>query len=196
MVFETITEPMYNEPAEPVVPERFYSYKDKSSEDPEYKSKSLYYRMQLSMYTRNHNEWSKNVKNWKNNHSCMFAIVLQHCPKDLTQRLKSNPRYYVTNTTNDIISLTRMIRDAAHAHNDTTQGTMAIVASDVSLYTTYMRKTKNPVNFCRTFQATVDTINTHGRCAGHHPQLVAEYGQRLCKDRGLDPETCDPTELK
>ena len=40
------------------------------------------------------------------------------------------------------------------------------------------------------------TINTHGGCAGHHPQLVAEYGQRLCKDPGLDPETCNPTELK
>ena len=42
----------------------------------------------------------------------------------------------------------------------------------------------------------MDTINTHGGCAGHHPQLVAEYGQRLCKERGLDPETCNPTELK
>ena len=90
----------------------------------------------------------------------------------------------------------RMIRDAAHAHDDTTQGTMAILASDVSLYTTYMRKTEKPVNFCRTFQETVDTINTYGGCAGHHLQLVADYGQRLCKERGLDPETCNPTELK
>ena len=73
---------------------------------------------------------------------------------------------------------------------------MAIVASDVSLYTTYMSKTENPVDFCRTFQATVDTINTHGGCARHHPQMVAEYGRRLCKERGMDPETCDPTELK
>ena len=26
--------------------------------------------------------------------------------------------------------------------------------------------------------------------------MVAEYGQSLYKERGLDPETCDPTELK
>ena len=69
---------MYNESAEPVILERFYSYKDKSVEDPEYESKSLCYRMQLSMYTRNHDEWSMNVKNWKNNRFRMFAIVLQH----------------------------------------------------------------------------------------------------------------------
>ena len=88
MAFETLAEPMYNEPAEPFIPERLYNYKDKFVEDPEYKSKTLCYRMQLSMYTRNHDEWSKNVKNWKNNRSRMFAIVLQNCPKDLTQRLK------------------------------------------------------------------------------------------------------------
>ena len=68
-----------------------------------------------------------------------------------------------------------MIRDAAHAHDNTTQGEMSIVASDVSLYTIYMSKTEKPVDFL-TFQATVDTINTHGGCAGHHPQLVAYYG--------------------
>ena len=123
----------------------------------------------------------------------MISIVLQHCPKYLTQRLKSNPWYSVTNSTKDIIALTRMIRDEVHAHDNTTQGTMVIVASDVFLYTTYMSKTEKPVNYCRTFQATVDTINTYGGCFGNHPQLVAEYGQRLCKERRLEPETCDPT---
>ena len=34
MAFETLTEPIYDEPAEPVILERFYSYKDKSVEDP------------------------------------------------------------------------------------------------------------------------------------------------------------------
>ena len=117
----------------------------------------------------------------------MFAIVLQHCPKYLTQRLKSTPLYSVTNSTKDIIALTRMISDATYAHDNTTQGTMAIVESDVYLYTTYMSKTEKPVDFCHTFQATVYTINNHGGWAGHHPHLVAAYGQRMCKELGLDP---------
>ena len=196
MAFETLTETIYNEPAEPVIPERFYSYKDKSVEEPEYENNSLRYHMQLSMYTRNHDEWSKTVKNWKNNRSGMFAIVLQHCPKDLTQRLKLNPGYSVKNSTKDIIALTRMINDSAHSQDNTTQGTMAIVESNVYLHTAYMSKTEKPVDFFCTFQATVDTINTHGGCAGHHPQLVSEYGQGLCKERGMDPYTCDTTELK
>ena len=63
MAFETLTEPIYDELAEPVIPEQFYSYKDKSVEEPDYESKSLRYRMQLRIYTSNHDEWSKNVKN-------------------------------------------------------------------------------------------------------------------------------------
>ena len=89
--------------------------------------------MKLSIYTRNHEDFSKNVKDWKKNPSHMFANVLQHFPKYLTQRLKSNPWYSVTNSTKDIIALTMMIFDAAYARDDTTQGTMAIVANEVPL---------------------------------------------------------------
>ena len=121
----------------------------------------------------------------------MFAIVLQHCPEDLVQRLKSKDRWTTINTGKDVISLTRMIRDLAHAHDDTTQGTMAIVASDMALYTTYMSKSETPVSFNRTFQANVDTINTHGGCAGRHPELVTQHITRLMSERRLLPDSSD-----
>eukprot|EP00957_Ditylum_brightwellii_P179657 13685599-Ditylum_brightwellii.AAC.1 len=79
-----------------------------------------------------------------------------------------------------------MIRDVAHAHNDTTQGTMAIVTSNMMLYTTFMSKAETPVAFCCTFQVNVDTINAHGGCAGHHPKLLDEHVERLMSKRGLD----------
>ena len=74
-----------------------------------------------------------------------------------------------------MIALTKMIRDVAHAHNDTTQCTMAIVASDMTLYTTYMSKSETPAAFCCTFQANMDTINTHGGSAGRHAKLFDEH---------------------
>jgi hypothetical protein len=57
----------------------------------------------------------------------------------------------VTNLGKDVIALAKMICDVAHAHDDTTQGTMAIVASDMTLYTTFMGKAETPVAFCCTF---------------------------------------------
>ena len=55
----------------------------------------------------------------------MFAIVLQYCPPDLAQTLKSKDLWIPTKAKMDVIALTKMIRDVAHAHDDTTQGTMA-----------------------------------------------------------------------
>eukprot|EP00957_Ditylum_brightwellii_P025401 1921395-Ditylum_brightwellii.AAC.1 len=63
---------------------------------------------------------------------------------------------------------------------------MAIVASNMTLYTTFMSKAKMPVAFYCTFQATVDTINIHGECAGCHPKLFDERVECLMSERGLD----------
>ena len=85
----------------------------------------------------------------------------------------------------DVIALTKMICDVVHAHDDTTQGTLAIVASDMTLYTTYISKSETPAAFCRTFKANVDTINTHGGSTGRHPQLFNDHVARLMSERGL-----------
>ena len=119
----------------------------------------------------------------------MFAIVLQHCPADLVQRIKSKDLWAETTLGKDVIALTRVICDIAHAHDDTTQGTIAIVTSDMALYTTYMSKSETPVAFSCTFQANIDTINTHGGFAGRHPELVKEYVDRLMAERGLDHDS-------
>eukprot|EP00957_Ditylum_brightwellii_P092859 7069188-Ditylum_brightwellii.AAC.1 len=145
--------------------------------------------MQISKYGCEIDKWSKNVKNvknQKNNCSCMFAIVLQHCPADLIQRLKSKDSWSTTNLEKDVIALARMICDVTHAHNDTTQGTMAIVASNMTLYTTFMSKAETLVAFSCTFQANVDMINAHGGCAGRHPKLLDEHVEHLMSESGLD----------
>eukprot|EP00957_Ditylum_brightwellii_P077606 5897308-Ditylum_brightwellii.AAC.1 len=125
----------------------------------------------------------------------MFAIVLQHCPADLVQRLKSKDLCNATNLGKDIIALAKMIRDVAHAHDDTMQGTMVIVASDMTLYTTFMSKAETPVAFSCTFQANMDTINANGGCAGRHPKLLNEHVERLMSERSLDNNS-DTDDLK
>ena len=114
----------------------------------------------------------------------MFAIVLQHCPPDLVQRLKSKDLWTPTFAKRDVIGLIKMIHDVAHAHDDTTQGTMTIVASDMTLYTTYMSKDETPTSFYCMFQANVGTINTHEGSAGCHPKLFDEHVVRLMSELG------------
>ena len=169
---------------------------DQKVENLEYEVKLMQYRIHAQKYARCDDEYSKCVKSWKNNRSRMFAIVLQHCPPDLVQRLKSKDLWTPTFAKRDVIGLTKMICDVAHAHNDTTQGTMAIVASDMTMYTTYMSKDETPASFCCTFQANVETINTHGGSAGCHLKLFDEHVACLISERGLDPDSGDADDLK
>ena len=90
LAFDTLTEPSYDEPEEPEFPQKMMDgVGDKKVEDPEYEAKLMRYRIHATKYACCDYEYAKLVKNWKNNRSRMFVIVLQHCPPDLVQRLKS-----------------------------------------------------------------------------------------------------------
>ena len=73
-----------------------------------------------------------------------MLLYVCNCPPALSRGLSTdaqNERVMGDNNLGkDVITLSRMIRDVAHAHDDTTQGAMAIVTSDMALYTTYMSK--------------------------------------------------------
>ena len=65
---------------EPPIPARFSKVKqddgtEKSEDDPEYESKSLRYKMQSTMYTRNHDKWTGSVKNRTNNKSRKIVLL-------------------------------------------------------------------------------------------------------------------------
>ena len=110
MTFESLTEPSYDEPEEPDFPLKMMDgIGDKKVEDPEYEVKLIRYRIRAQKYARCDDEYSKLVKNWKNNCSCMFAIVLQHCPPDLVQRLKFKDLWTPIFAKRDVIGLTKII---------------------------------------------------------------------------------------
>ena len=89
--------------------------------------------MLTTIFATDHREWKDNVKHWKANKYRLFEMLLQHCLKNLTQRLKLNSRYEAMNDSKDYIALVTIIRNVAHQNDDTTQGTMALVASDLAL---------------------------------------------------------------
>ena len=77
------------------------------------------------------------MKHWKANKSRLFGFLLQHFPKYLSQYLNSNGRFEAMNDSKDVIALVTMIRDVDHQHDDTTQGTMALVTSELALFPTF-----------------------------------------------------------
>jgi len=66
-----------------------------------------------------------------------------------------------------------------HKHDETKQGTMALVESDLLLYLSHMKSGEDPDDFMQLFKAQVNTINAHGGQAGLHPRLVLEHYDEL-----------------
>ena len=149
-----------------------------------------------SMFATDHREWKYNAKHWKANNYRMFAILLQYCPKDLTQRIKPNGRYYAVNDIKDVIALITMIRDVVHQNYDNTQGTMALLTSNLALYTTFMTSEDDIEEFYGTFNAMADTINVHGGRSGYHPHLYVDHLAILLVERILDLTTISKGKLE
>ena len=79
-----------------------------------------------------------------------------------------------------------MIRDVANKHDETKQGTMAYVESDLRLYTTFQRDKQNFDDYLSLFKANVETVNAHGGKAGFHPQLHSDTMGKLLEASGID----------
>ena len=152
--------------------------------------------MLTTMFATDHREWKDNVKHWKAIKSLMFAILLQHCPRYLTQQIKSNGRYEDVNESKDAIALITMICDVAHQHDGTTQGTMALLTGNLSLYTTFITSEDDTEAFYGVFNAMADTINVHCGSDWYYPQLYADHFYILFVERMLDPMTISKDELE
>ena len=106
-----------------------------------------------------------------------------------------NVRYEAINDSKDDISLVTMICDVAHQHDDTTQGTMALVTRYLALYTTFMTSEDDTEEFYGRINAMGDTINVHGGSAIYHPKLYADHLTLLCVERELYPTTISKDKL-
>ena len=71
----------------------------------------------------------------------------------------------------DVINLIVVICSIYHKHDDTKQGTMVLVETDMVLYTMWQKAHDSPANFMRLFKAQLDIIYKHGGRAGYHPKL-------------------------
>ena len=114
----------------------------------------------------------------------------------MTQRIKSNGRYEAVNDIKDVIALITMIHGVVHQHYDNIQGTMALLTSNLALYTTFMTSEDDIEEFYGTFNSMADRINVHGGSAGYDPHLYVDHHAILLVERILDLTTISKGELE
>ena len=126
----------------------------------------------------------------------MFDLLLTHCPKELKAKLKSFKKWANINSKKDCIKLTKLICSVTHKHDESRQGTMAMMKSDRGLYITFMGKDNMPEDFYDLFKANYETINAHGGRAGYHPVLHKQHTETGLQETGKTLLTCTPDEKK
>ena len=67
----------------------------------------------------------------------MFNLVLLHCPRELEEVLKTLTKWDAARLGQDAILLLGLIRDVTHKHDETKQGTMALVESFLEFATPF-----------------------------------------------------------
>ena len=143
----------------------------KSAQPVKTEGKDVEFEMDVMEYKDDFVCHSSGKTAWDKNKGRMYHLVLQHCPKELEGKLKAMSSWDSVNATRNVIGLLCLVRDVTHKHDETRQGTMALVESDLQLYTTFM-KDKDPESFLELFKAQINTINSHGGRAGYHPELL------------------------
>ena len=91
--------------------------------------------------------WKEKEEAWKENNAKMFNLVLLHCPCELEEVLKTLTKWDAARLGQDAILLLGLIRDVTHKHDETKQGTMALV----ELF----------LEFAATFQETGQTVDAY-----------------------------------
>ena len=137
------------------------------------------FKMDVSIWVEEYKEFRSKCAAWEENKARMYNLVLLQCPRALETQLKTLSDWENISSDQDVVELLLLIRDVTHKHDETKQGTMALVESDLLLYLSHMKTGDDPDDFMRLFKAQVDTINAHGGQAGLHPRLLNEHYDEL-----------------
>ena len=128
------------------------------------------------------------VDDWAENRGAIYLKVLEHCTKELQDRLRQIAGYEKVNNERDAIGLLILIRGIAQKHDNTMYPTMSYVMSDMMWLTTVQEKNQSLEDFLGVFKSTGKTIDATGGCAGYHPALYKKHLDVLWDAADLDEE--------
>ena len=203
IALETGLKPMLVEPTAPTIPQLKYLAKVKKTQPDGseveveelvdytemelWVEKEKYYRANKK-YESDEKEYRTNKKNWEENQSRMFNLVMQHCSDELETKLQATDKWADMNRDRDVLRLMVVIKTITHQHDDTKQGTMALVDSIVRLYN-YVQDNAKTSDYHDGFKAHVDTIDAYDGAAGFHPGLCKKHIQEIMTEQiaaGID----------
>ena len=173
--------------SQPVPPEEEHMVKQEDGSEKSTPKSAHKLAVELEMWKADYNDWNKNEKTWKENKSKVYHLILCQCPPELLEHLKSIELWDKTSSELNVVNLLHMIRAVCLKHDETKQGIMSAVNSDIRFYTFRQSKDMSCDEYLKLFRAQVDTINAHGGRAGFHwGTYQAKVAEILARDGKQD----------
>ena len=128
----------------------------------------------------------KRMAAWKENKGKAFRIVASHCPSEVMAELRNQPDWTEIEDSNDVIGLLLLIRDLSQNKTSDTQGTMALVENDLTMFRTAQTADQTIENYLAEFQANREAIIAHGGNPGYHPKICKAHLAKKRAEEGMD----------
>ena len=125
------------------------------------------------------------MEEWDENKPRIFSIPLLHCTDPLIKAMKKLVGYEETRKSKDVIKLLRLIRSATHDSDGNKNPKVALVESDMDLYTSHQTPDQTCDEYHRLFDLKVEVINAHGGQAGSHPGLQQQVLTKILLEQGM-----------
>jgi len=77
-------------------------------------------------------DWDRKRKTWMKNQSTVYHLILCQCPPELLEHLESIELWDKTSFELDVVNLLNMVRAVCLKHDETKQGIMSALNSDIS----------------------------------------------------------------
>ena len=130
----------------------------------------LDYAIKTGEYSRKISCYNTQLKMWGDSNAKGYALVLQHCPKELQAELKNQEAWAAIGNKMSVMRLRLLIRDLQYNKSERKWSVMATVEADFDLYLC-AQGGKTTDEYYKIFVSTVDTINANGGNAGLHPSV-------------------------
>ena len=95
--------------------------------------------------------WSDKINHWNINETHAFALVLVHCMPKLEGKFEGMDESDVIKISQNVVKLLAMTQNISLGQDETKHSIMALVESDINMYTTIQGPDQNIMEFLWTF---------------------------------------------
>jgi len=136
---------------------------------------------QKLMWGKDCDMYLKKQDRYEENKAKVFAFILGQCDEGMKNKLQSDSTHETIDDTFDVISLLKLMKDAAYDAHDKKSPALQAVAAWKQLLRAFQKENESLLDYCKRLQSLVERVEL--LCGGIEPVKVAERDPKYAKSK-------------